>query len=285
MFTVLAAALALSAPVPKATTADLKWKFNKGDTFYVRTTVDANSTVNAGPGVGAQGSTSAAEFVYKATVASADEKGATLEVEFLSCKTGNGGGGGGGAVKLEDQKGVLGKKMTFTLDAAHKVTKADGLVALGNAGGLFSAEYVQSHVQDLMRAVPGKPLGKGDTWKGEEVLPLADGIVSKRSDSGTVAGTEDGLTKLEVETDTLMTGGPKGGGITFNLKGDKGKRTVLFDPKSGRVRKLDESYTVAGSINIGNGGGGGGGVPQNITVSMTMKATVTVSDTEPKAEK
>lgn len=282
MFTVLAAALALSAPVPKATTADLKWKFNKGDTFYVRTTVDATSTVNAGPGVGAQGSTSAAEFVFKATVASADEKGATLEVEFLSCKSGNAAGLAG--VKMEDQKGVLGKTMTFALDAAHKVTKADGLVAMGNAGGLFSAEYVQSHVQDLMRAVPGKPLGKGDTWKGEEELPLADGIVSKRSDCGTVAGTEDGLTKLEVETDNAMSGGPKGGGIKFDLRGDKGKRTILFDPKSGRVRKLDENYTVAGTINIGNGGGGGG-PPPNITVSMTMKTTVTVSDKEPKAEK
>ena len=148
---------------------------------------------------------------------------------------------------------------------------------------LFSAEYMQSHVQDLVRAVPGKPLGKGDTWKGEEELPIADGIVSKRSDSGTVAGSEDGLTKLEVETDNLMTGGPKGGGITFNLKGDKGKRTVLFDPKGGRVRKLDETYTVAGSINIGNRGGGGGGAPPpNITVSMTMKTTTAVSDTEPK---
>jgi hypothetical protein len=155
---------------------------------------------------------------------------------------------------------------------------------LGNAGGLISAEYVQSHVQDLLRAVPGKTLGKGDTWKGEEELPIADGIVSKRTDSGTVAGTEDGLTRLDVETDNSMSGGPKGGGIKFDLKGDKGKRTVLFDPKSGRVRKLDDSYTVAGAINVG-GGGGGPGAPQNITVSMTMKTTTTVSDTEPKEKK
>lgn len=270
MFATLALAAALAAPVPKASAPDLKWKLVKGDTFYVTTSTESAVTVNGGPGVGAQANTSAAVFTYKATVATADEKGATLDVEFLSCKSGTGAGGG---VKLDDQKDVIGKKMAFTLDAAHKVTKADGVVGLGNAGGLFSAEYVQSHVQDLMRAVPGKPLGKGEAWKGEEELPLTDGVALKRTDNGTVAGTEDGLTKLEVDTSNTMTGGK--GGIKFDLKGDKGKRTVLFDPKGGRVRKLDENYTVTGSVDIGGGGG------QAIQLNMTMKATVTVSDEKP----
>jgi len=279
MFTTLALAAALAAPVPKNAGTDLKWRFTKGDTFYVTVTVDADSAVNGlgGGGAAAQGSTSAAVYVYKAAVTAADDKGATVEVEFLTCKTGS--GGGGGAVQMVEQKGVAGKKVTLTLDKDHKVTKADGVAALGNAAGMFGGEFVQGQMQDLLRAVPGKTLGKGETWKGEEQMPLTDGLVTKRSDRGTVAGTEDGLTKLEVETDTSMSGGPKGGPV-LDLKGDKGKRTILFDPKVGRVRKLEENYTVAGNLNLG--GGGGGGAPQNITVTMTMKSTMTVSDEQPK---
>jgi hypothetical protein len=273
MFTTLALAAALAAPVPKAAAPDLKWKLAKGDTFYVTTNTESAVSVNGG-GVGAQANTSVAVFAYQATVASADEKGATLEVVFLTCKSGT--GVGGAVAKLDDQAGVVGKKMTFTLDADRKVTKADGVVALGNAGGIFSGEYVQSHIQDVLRAVPGKPLGKGETWTAEEELPLTDGIVCKRKDSGSVVGTEDGLTKLEVDTDNAMTGGK--GGVKFDLKGDKGKRTVLFDPKAGRVRKLDESYTVAGSVDVGGGGGGA----QAIQLTMTMKAAVSVSDEKPK---
>lgn len=287
MFTTLAIAVALAAPVPKATAPDLKWKFTKGDTFYVKATVDANTTINAGAlggGAAVQGSTSSAVCVYKATVTAADDKSTTIEMEFLTCKTGS---GAGGAVKMDDQKAVIGKKMTLTLDATHKVTKADGAANLGNAGGLFTGEFMQSQVQDLFRAVPGKALGKGETWKAEEQLPLADGIFTKRSDRGTVAGTEDGFTKLEVESDNALTGGPKGG-PAFDLKGDKGKRTILFDPKVGRVRKLEENYNVAGNINIALGGagpGGGGGPPPNIELSMTMKTTLTVTDEQPKDEK
>lgn len=284
MFTTLALAAALAAPVPKAAAPDLKWRFAKGDTFYVSAGMETSVAANGLPGGGAaQQNTSVAEYTYKVTVASADEKGTTLEVEFLSCKSGN--GGNGVAAKLADDPNAVGQKLTFTLDAANKVTKADGKLNAA-AGGLFSSEYVQSHVQDLFRAVPGKPLGKGETWKGEEEFELTEGMVNKRTDRGTVGGTEDGLTKLEVETDNAMVGGPKGGGINYNLTGDKGKRTVLFDAKAGRVRKLTEEYTVSGSITIGNlGGGGGGGPPPNITLSMTMKATVTVSDKEPKPGK
>lgn len=283
MFTTLALAAALAAPVPKAAAPDLKWRFAKGDTFYVSATMEGTVAANVpgapGGGGAQQNNTSAAEYTYKVTVASADDKGTTLEVEFLSCKSGN--GNGGVAAKLADEPKVVGQKLTFTLDAANKVTKADGDVKPGQAGGLFSPEYVQSHVQDLFRAVPGKPLGKGEKWKGNEEFALSGGIVNKRTDSGTVVGTEDGLTKLEVETENAMVGGEKGG-PTFDLRGDKGKRTVLFDPQAGRVRKVTEEYAVSGNIGVGGPGGGGA---QNITLTLGMKATVTVSDKEPKPGK
>jgi hypothetical protein len=278
MFTTLALAAALAAPVPKTTAADLKWKFAKGDTFYVTSDVENTASVVAGgPGVAAQANTSAARFVYKAVVTTAGDKETTVELEFLSAS--NGTGVAGAAAKLADTPGVAGKKVTFTLDKDHKVTRSVGADTLPNVGGgILGNDYLKHNVEDLIRAVPGKPLAKGGTWTGEQESPLADGVVYKRADRGTVTGTEDGLVKLEVETDNVMTGGPKGGGVVFDLKGDKGKRTVLFDGKAGRVRKVSEEYAVAGTIGLGGGGGGG----QNLQLSITMKATVSVSDTEPK---
>jgi hypothetical protein len=281
MFTLLTAAVALAAPVPKPANAELKWRFAKGDTVYVKTEIENVANINAGGGGGAavQGTASGAEYEYKLTVTAADEKGATLEVEFLACKSGNAAGLVG--VKMEDQKGVVGKKVTVTLDPANKVTKLDGADKLGGpgmAGGMLGEEYLKYNLDDLIRAVPGKPLGKNDTWTGEEEFAMTEGIAMKRSDRGSVAGTEDGLTKLEVETDHTMSGGPKNGGVTMDLKGEKGKRTILFDPKAGRVRKVTEEYSMAGTVGIG----GGGGAAQNIQMSMTLKATITVSDDKPK---
>jgi hypothetical protein len=285
VLTLLAAAVALAAPVPKATSAELKWRFHKGDTCYVKAEIENVASLNAGGGGGGgavQGTESGAEYVYKLTVTADDEKGATLELEFLSCKAGTSAGGGGG-LKLADEPGVPGKKVTVTLDKANKVTKLDGAGKLGGPGvaaGLLAEEYLKHNLDDLIRAVPGKPLGKGDTFTAEAEATLAEDMVMKRTDRGTVAGTEDGFTRLEVETEQAMTGGQKNG-ITMDLKGDKGKRTVLFDPKAGRVRKVTEEYTMAGTVGIG----GGGGAAQNIQMSMTLKATVTVTDDPPKGEK
>ncbi len=275
----LVASAAVAAPVPKNPSPELKWKFAKGDTFYVTSTLDAAAAINGGPG-NVQQSLTASVYTYKATVTAADDMGSTLEVEFLSCKTGS--GVAGAAVKMADQAGVAGKKLTLALDPTNKVTKADGVADLGNVGGMLGGEFMQGQMQDLLRAVPGKTLTKGDTWNGEEEQAMGQEMVMKRTDRGTVAGTDDGLTKLEVETDNAMSGGPKGG-PALDLKGEKGKRVVLFDAKAGRVRKVEENYTVAGNLDLGNGGGGG--APPAINVTLTFKMTTTVSDKEPKEEK
>lgn len=287
MFTLLAAAVALAAPVPKPANVELKWRFAKGDTFYVKTEMENSAAVNLGGGGGgaAQTTVTGVAYLYQMTVTAADEKQTTVEVEFLSCQAGTtaGGGLGGGGLKLSDEPTVVGKKVTLTLDPSNKVTKLDGADKLGGVGGvaagLLGEEYLRHNLDDLIRAVPGKTLGKGDTWTGESEVKMSEEFVMKRTDRGSVAGTEDGFTKLEVETENAMSGGQKG--ATFDLKGEKGKRTILFDPKAGRVRKVTEEYSMAGTIGVG----GGGGAAQNIQMTMTLKATITVSDDKPKGEK
>lgn len=283
MFTVLATALALSAPVPKAVAPELKWKFTKGETVYVTASTESTSAVQGlGGGNVAQKNTSTVNTVYKLATTAVDDKGVTLELTYLSVQQGV--TGLGVAAKLADVPGVAGKVVTLTLDKDHKITKVVGAEEGGKGGvaQMLQEDYLRYTVENLLRAVPGKAVGKGDSWTCEEKHPLSDGVLVKRSDRGTVTGTEDGLVKLEVDSDHAMTTDGNGNQpFRYDLKGDKGKRTVLFDGKVGRVRKLTEDYTVVGTIDIGNGNGGGGN-GQSIQLSTGMKATITVSDTEPK---
>ncbi len=283
MFTAVAVAAALSAPVPKAPAPELKWRFNKGDTFYVVSEQEATVSVNLGGGnAAAQKNTSTASLTYKVTVKDADPKATVLEVEFIDYAAGV----GGNAAPPVKPEGLAGKTLAFTLDAAHKVTKVTGVEevakALGGGGlnGILQGEEGVKHLlDDPLLAVPGKLLGKGEMWTAEHAQALGTGINLTRTDKGTVAGSEDGLTKLDVETDRVMECAGNAP-INLKMKGEKGKRTVLFDSKAGRVTKVTDAYTMSGDGTIGGGGNG-----QAINLSMEMKGTITVSDEKPKANK
>lgn len=280
MFTTLALAVALAAPVPKQTGAELKWKFAKGDTFYVVSEHEAKMTVNLG-GAG-QNVTTSSSLTYKVTVKDDDPKAAVLEVEFVSIAAKVDGGGAAPPAKQED---LAGKTLTFTLDADHKATKVDGaeeVVKAAGGGGLNGffqgADAMKHFLDDLVRAVPGKSLGKGDTWTTELLQALGEGVSMARTEKGAFAGGEGGLTKLTADVDRVMewTGNTP---ISLKMKGEKGKRTVLFDPKARRVRRVADEYTMAGDGTVGGGGGG-----QAISMSMEVKATITVSDDKPKGK-
>lgn len=263
----------VAAPVPMAP-PDLKWKFAKDDTFYIQMQMEMQleQTVTNGGGkvVARAGLTAAVAFIVQARVTSADDKETTVEVTTLTCKQGE--AAGGAAVKLADEPTNVGLKVTLTLDKAHRVTKvvgADKLITLGN--GFYGGSYLQTTVGALFLAVPGKPLGKGETWASKAEGKLADEIVANRTDRGTVAGTDGGLTKLEVESDHAWDSVP------FVLKGEKGKRGVLFDAKRGRVRKVTDEYSLAGEAPIGGG--------QNTQVNILVNATTTVTDDKPEGVK
>lgn len=286
MFTTLAVVAALSAPVPKAPAPELKWRFQKGDTFYVVSEQEATVSVNlGGGGPAAQKNTSTTSLTYKVTVANADPKATVLEVEFIDSAVGV----GGNAAPPVKPEGLAGKTLTFTLDADHKVTKVvgeDEVLKAAGGGGLNGVlqgkDGIKHMLDDPLRAVPGKVLGKGDTWTAERTQSLGDGITMTQADKGTVTGTEGGLTKLEVESDRTMEWAGNAP-INLKMKGEKGKRTVLFDPKTGRVQKVTDTYTMSGDGTIGGGGGGGNG--QGISLTIEMKGTITVSDEKPKANK
>lgn len=288
MTTLLLASLALAAPVPKASSPDLKWRFKKGDVFYVKYEQEANSTVNGGGvGVAAQGTVSATTVVYKFTVTSAAEAETILELECVSAQVGH--GIGGQAVKKEDIKTASGKTVTVTLDAKQAVTKVVGGAELAKAGGqaeqFLSEDGLKHTLADLLAAVPRKALGKGEKWSAETESVMTLGLTEKKESRGVVDSISDGIAKLTVEVDRNWSGSPNvgggggpGPGITYSLKSEKGEATVWFDTKTGRLQKREESYTMTGGINLG----GGGGAAQQINLTASVKGTVTVSDKPPK---
>ncbi|MEO2088138.1 MAG: hypothetical protein ABGY75_01400 [Gemmataceae bacterium] len=284
MTALLLASLALTAPVPKATSPELKWRFKKGDVFYVQYEQEATSTVNGAGAV--QGNVSATTVVYKFTVTSAAESETVLELECVSTQVGHGVGGQG--VKKEDIKAAVGKTVTVTLDAKQTVTKVAGGAELAKAGGqaeqFLSEDGLKHTLTDLLTAVPVKTVGKGEKWSAETEATMMLGLTEKKTIRGVMDGITDGVAKLTSEVDRTWTGtanaggGGPGPGITYDLKSDKGQAMVWFDTRTGRLQKREESYTMAGGINVG----GVGGAAQQINLTASVKCTVTVSDKPPK---
>lgn len=268
MFTTLLAAFTLAAPVPKLA-PELKWRFAKGDTFFVTRENDVSVTQKIGPQAEPNTSTSRMVFVYQLTVTAVGEKATTVELEFLSAERGDGGGGA-----PEEMPGLAGKKVTLTLDAAHTVTKAEGAGPDGT-GKLIEEGTLKHLVNDLFRAVPGKSVAYGAKWSDEQEGPVMSDATAKRKYSGTVGEPVNGLIRLEAESEQTWTGGK---GYTMTMKGEKGKRTVLFDAEVGRVRKVTDEFTLAGKYDFGHGDA------DAILMTTRHTLTYTVTDEKPKAK-
>lgn len=267
MFPALLAACALAAPAPKFA-PELKWRFAKGDIFYVTRELETTTTQKLAPQAAPSTSAGVMLFVYQLTVTTADQKETVVELEFLTAESGNDRAG------LVELRGLAGKKVTLTLNPAHTVSKAEGAGPDGT-GKLIEEGTLTHLVNDLFRAVPGKSVAQGAKWSDDQEGPVMNEVTAKRTFNGTVGEPVGGLVRLEAESEQTWTGGK---GYTVNMKGEKGTRTVLFDSKAGRVRKVTDEFTLTGKYEFGNG------EANAIHTTSRHTLTYTVTDEKPKAK-
>lgn len=290
----------LLAPVPKDLDAQIKWKLAKGDVFYVTTEDRAAGTVEVkqGPGVGGQALKQRTESrgvcKYEVLAASATER--VVKVTFLSFTTSVGIGDQPGTETSVD---VNGANITLTLDAQFHVTKTDGakefsakfganLAGAGFGGGATEKGLAEG-LRQVFAVVPPKGVNGGAKWDQKSVLPLGQLGRLTRSAKCTAADVRDGTGHVvistvadyawaaptEEEKKDTPAGNP--GVITSaDIKADKCKGTVTFDPKRGRLVKSTEEVPLTGTLSLKVGE-----AAIEVVTDMTSTRTLTVSDKPP----
>jgi len=271
----LVVAFTLTAPVPKSLVPALQWRLAKGDSFYV--TCEDETASEATGFVPIPSEITVTKLVYKLTVTAADDKSTRAVIEVVSFSSGQ-ITAGNGPPELTEYKNAARLKVTFAFDREWKVKETkidpDPSTADGNFSiGELQPEYLPDRFTEYLRAMPGKRLDKGDTWKSELVHPDNGDVTYSQVDRGTVTDVTADRITLAIECDRTTKGkGPD----SLELKSENGKRTVEFDPKAGRMRKLTDEYTLDGEFGMAG---------QRIQIKNTRKAAVAVTDEKPKGGK
>jgi hypothetical protein len=277
MSPLLLVSFALAAPVPKDASAELKWKFIKGDVFYIKCLEESSATAGVPGEAPRQKASSITEYHFKIAVVSTGEQGTMILVTFESIR--NGADENGGRVVLQEDKSVSGQSVILDLNAKQQITKVYVEVEKTVPTRIPTiAEIVRYRIGAVIQAVPGKQLGKGEKWTNEWETPQNYGTVKLKT-RGVVDGITDGIAKLAVEVDrewTKNAAEKAKADAQFaydSVKGENGQRTIWFDTKAGRVQKLEESYTLTGEFQRGGA---------ELQLTQQIKVTTTVSGTPPK---
>jgi hypothetical protein len=276
----LLAALALTAPVPKAPPIDLSWKFTKGDVFYVTHVEECVISATLADGTSAEG-IEVTSVGYKVVVTDADPKVTTLEVTFLAGH--HSSGSDREKLKLREAPKLPGQVVKVTLDVTRAISALDGEAdankRLPHTGGLMLEVETRSRLNTLFRAVPGKPLADGAVWDVEFKDTPAEDTTITRAVRGKVSETVGGRTKLTAEVEVAETGGLDAR-LVMNFGCKKALQTVHFDAKSGRVQSIEESRTLTGKVHAMVGPG-----PIHAQITRAETTKITVSDEQPKVKK
>ena len=249
----------LLAPVPKDLEAQIKWRLAKGDVFYVSMDDRSSGTLTARAGGMAQPpekSDTETAAVYKYEVLAADGGKRVVKVTIVSFRAALAMNGKSiDAPKLEAD----GATLTLTLDEQYAVTKTEGYKEYAEKiGGAASATLggdtekgVVEGLRQVFAVVPPKGVSGGAKWEQKASYPLG-GMGSLNRTAKCAAA---------------------------DLKAEKCKGTVTFDPKRGRLVASTEVIPFAGTMNMKVGD-----TPIDVTMEMTVTRTLTVTDAPPKAK-
>lgn len=268
-------------------TYTLQWKLKDGDTFYNKSSVSMDQTIEVMGQTIDQ--TVTMKTILRFKVKSAKEGATVVEMTYLENKIDAAGLPGGNI-------GDKFKNVTFTatLDKKMEVTKLEGydkfLDALADGDDaqkkLMKSMLPETAVRQMFSqtfvVAPNKPLAVGDTWDRTDKMALGPlGNVETKS-AFKLAGVKNDVATITVKGDLTFKAGEGGdAGLPFkitkaDLKADKFTGTHKFDIKAGRVTDTQMEMEMSGSMTISVAG-----MEIDAKLKQKMKATGTITDKNP----
>jgi hypothetical protein len=290
-------------------TVDIKWKFEKGKTFYQEMTTETKQEMKV---MGMQITQNQKQtFYFSWTPVEEKDKNWIIKQKITGLKMDIQIGGtpiqydstkDTSAVNnpLSDFfKALVGSEFTLTVSPDFKVTKIEGrdefLKKLINTNQTMESLLKQILSEDALKqmadpafaVVPGKPVKKGESWEKPSKLDMGPIGRYETTYKFTYEGPDEkekNLARIKVEA-TLKyfapAGAPAGSNLPFkivsaDLKSDKATGTILFDTEKGRLASSEMSLDLKGKLSIDISG-----MTSEVDLTQTQKTTVKTTDKDP----
>ncbi len=285
--------------------AELKWKFEKGKTFYqeLKTETDQKMKV-MGMDVNQKQTQT---FYFSWTPVEQKDKdwiikqkieGVKMDIEIggnkisydsTAANTGNN-------PLSEFFKALVGSEFTLTVGPDMRVSKVEGrkefldkLVAANQQmkpllDQILSEDALKQMADPSFAVVPNKEVKPKDTWDYKTKLNLGPIGSYDTTYTYTYVGKEKELDKIGI-TAKLTYSAPSqegpAGGLPFkiqkaNLESKNATGTAFFDPKLGRVDNSEMNLTLEGTLSIEIGG-----MTTTVDLKQTQKTTVKTTSDNP----
>ncbi len=293
-------------------TVDLKWKFEKGKTFYQELTTETKQTMKV---MGMDIVQNQKQTFYFSWTPKEEDKdknwiivqkieGIKMDIDIGGQKvTFDSTKDTGVNNPLSDFfKALVGSQFTLTVSPDFKVTKIEGreefLKKLVTANQqmepmlktILSDDALKQMADPAFSVVPNKPEKKGESWSKESKLNMGPIGTYETNYKYTYEGPDEkdkALAKIKV--DTTLKYIPPAEGTTSqlpfkikkaDLKSSDATGTVLFDVAKGRVASSDMGLKLDGKLSIEIGG-----MTSEVDLSQQQKTTVKTTDDNPLGKK
>jgi hypothetical protein len=286
---------------------DLKWKFEKGKTFYqVMTTETKQDMVIQNNNV----SQNQNQTFYMSFTPEQEDKDKNwivrqkIEAVKMDIMI------GGNPFKFDSTqesaasplseffKALVGGEFRITISPTMKVIKVEGrdefvkkLMAANPQmqpllNQILSDEALKQMADPAFAVVPGKPVKKGDSWDRKSTLNMGPIGSYDTTYTYTYQGPEEkdknlGAIKVATTLKYVPPAGAAGAQLPFQIvKADLASKesggTILFDAAKGRLASAELTMKMEGSLTIAVGG-----TNQDVKLTQNQKTTLKTSDDNP----
>ena len=305
---VLLAFVGLAAPTFAQDADDLKWKFEKGKTFYQELTTDTKQEMDV-MGMKINQNQKQTFYLSWTPEAQGTDKNWTIKQKIEGVKMDIQIGGNAitydstkdqaAANPLADFfKALVGAEFKLTVTPEMKVIKIEGrdefIKKLQQANPQMETLLKQILSDDALKqmsdpafgVVPNKAVKKGDSWERKSSLNMGPigsyDSTYKYTDEGRDEKDKN-LVKIKVDT-TLKYVPPAAGAagslpfriVSAKLDSKDATGTVLFDTAKGRVSSSTMSLKLDGSLDIDISG-----MQSQVKLTQTQNTTVKTTDENP----